>query len=594
MVKAQYIAGIDLGTTNIVVSYIPLSDINEENKNIELFGIKQEQAKGAIESFDVMPSFIFQRLKEKPVFEWETDYIIGQYARERGEEVPDRLVSSAKSWLCNSKVNRQNEILPWEAPETAKKISPVDAVAMFLKHIQNTWDQQFPKQKLKNQKVIITIPASFDAAARDLTIEAAKRASIENVTLLEEPQAAFYAWIDQKSNPWRKQVKKGELILVVDVGGGTTDFSLIKTEEKSGDLMLERVAVGNHILLGGDNMDLTLAYIACQKLIEQNKKVSQWQTMQLRHQCRKAKEILLADPSKKSVPVVVSGRGKSVIGGALKTTIDREDIEKTLVEGFFPDCDIDTKTNKQTSSGIKELDLMYSSDPAITRHLAEFLYNQGDSDSGPVYPNAVLFNGGVFKSDIFRNKLVSAINSWCKSASKEEIKVLEGFELSEAVAKGAVCFGITREGKGIRIRGGVSQSYYLGIESAMPAVPGFSPPMKALCIASQGTEEGTTKDIPERYFSILTGQQAKFKLFRSNCRREDEFAQIIEDIDDTFEDTNPLEIKLPVPKGKQEGEVVEVSLQISITEVGTLEVYCIEKDGENRWKLEFNVRDSIS
>lgn len=595
MAKPKYVVGIDLGTTNIVVGYAPLAAGEETEKvEIKLAPIVQELAKGAIEKLEVFPSFIFERIKEKPVLDWESDskFIIGEYARERGSEVPDRLISSAKSWLCNSRVNRKEAILPWNAPETSTKLSPLQAMVMFLSHVREAWNAEFGKDKLENQKVIITIPASFDAAARDLIVEAAKEADLPEATLLEEPQAAFYSWISQSENPWRKQVSKGDTVLVVDVGGGTTDFSLIEIGEEEGDLSLERVAVGSHILLGGDNMDLTLAYIARQKLEAAGKKVNQWQTIQLSHQCRKAKEMLLGDSSKESAPVVISGRGSSLVANTIKTTIERKDIDGTLIEGFFPQCSFDDSPVEDTEGGVREINLMYAADPAITRHLAKFLRSQNSEKKSYGYPQAILFNGGVFKSEVFKNKLLEVINSWLKEAGKDPIRVLEGAELSQAVARGAAYFGIASEGKGIRIRGGVSQSYYLGVESALPAIPGFKPPLKALCVAKQGTEEGTVLDVPDRKFAIRIGKTAEFKFFKSNCRREDNFAEIFEDMDDTFEDTSSLKIELEAYEGMKAGDIVDVKLQVAITEIGTLEVFCMEVNGDHRWKLEFNVREA--
>jgi len=596
MAKPKYLVGIDLGTTNIVVTHTPISSASEgAHPEISLMPIVQELAKGAIEKLEVMPSFIFERLKEKPVLEWddESKFIIGDYARERGADVPDRLISSAKSWLCNTRIDRTQPVLPWNSPEENTKVSPLTAMSMFLRHVRHAWNAEFGKDKLEDQKVVVTIPASFDAAARDLIVEAARMAELPDVTLLEEPQAAFYSWISQGDKPWRQQVKKGDVVLVVDVGGGTTDFSLIEISEAEGDLALERVAVGNHILLGGDNMDLTLAYVARSKLEESKKKVTQWQTVQLSHQCRKAKEILLNETDKDSVPVVISGRGSSVIGGSMKTSIERSDIEKTLIDGFFPFCDMNDDPVEDTEGGVREISLMYAADAAITRHLAKFLRNQNSNDKQYGFPQAILFNGGVFRSEIFRNRLIEVINSWLNSAGKEPIKVLEGIELSQAVARGATYYGIAREGKGIRIRGGVSQAYYLGIESSLPAVPGFKPPLKALCVAKQGTEEGTTKDVPGRTFGLVIGKTAEFKFFKSNCRRDDEFAQMIDELDETFEDTSSLMIELPAYEGMKAGDLVDVGLQVAITEIGTLEIYCQAKSGNHRWKLEFNVRDAI-
>lgn len=594
MAKQKYIVGIDLGTTNIVVGYAPLAVKEDEKPEISLAPIAQELAKGAVEALEVLPSFIFERIKEKPVLDWdlESKFIIGEYARERGSEVPDRLISSAKSWLCNPRINRKEAILPWNAPEGAEKISPFQAMVMFLNHVREAWNRKFPKDKLENQRVVVTIPASFDAAARDLVVEASKKAGLPAITLLEEPQAAFYSWISQNEKPWRKQVSKGDTVLVVDVGGGTTDFSLIEIGESNGDLSLERVAVGNHILLGGDNMDLTLAYIARQKLEAANKKVSHWQTIQLSHQCRKAKEELLTDTSKESAPVVISGRGSSLIANTIKTTIERKDIDQTLLEGFFPQCSFEDSPVEATEGGVREINLMYAADPAITRHLAKFLRSQNSDTKTYGYPRAILFNGGVFKSEIFKKKLIEVIDSWLKDAGKEPIKVLEGAELSQAVARGATYFGTVSEGHGIRIRGGVSQSYYLGVESAIPAIPGFKPPIKALCVAKQGTEEGTTLDVPDRTFAIRIGKTAEFKFFKSNCRREDNFGEIFDDMDETFEDTSSLKLELEAYEGMKPGDIVDVKLQVAITEIGTLEVYCIELNGDHRWKLEFNVRES--
>lgn len=596
MAKTKYLVGIDLGTTNNVVTYTPISAAESETPaEISLFPIVQEQAKGAVEKLEVMPSFIFERLKEKPVLSWEEDsqFIIGDYARERGAEVADRLISSAKSWLCNTRIDRTQPVLPWNSPEENTRVSPLGAMSIFLRHIRLAWNEEFGKDKLEDQKVVVTIPASFDAAARDLIVEASRMAGLPEITLLEEPQAAFYSWISQSDKPWRKQVKKGDVVLVVDVGGGTSDFSLIEISEADGDLSLERVAVGNHILLGGDNMDLTLAYVARNKLEESKKKISQWQTVQLSHQCRKAKEVLLNDTEKDSVPVVISGRGSSVIGGSLKTSIDRSDIETTLIDGFFPFCDMSDDPVEDTEGGVREINLMYAADAAITRHLAKFLRSQNSGDKQYGFPQAILFNGGVFRSEIFRNRLIEVINKWLESAGKEKIRVLEGIELSQAVARGATYFGIAREGKGIRIRGGVSQSYYLGIESSLPAVPGFKPPLKALCVAQQGTEEGTVREVPGRTFGLVIGKTATFKFFKSNCRREDEFAQLLEEMDDSFEDTSSLAIELPAYEGMKAGDLVDVGLQVAITEIGTLEVFCLARKGDHRWKLEFNVRDAI-
>ena len=594
MADAKYIVGIDLGTTNIVVTYTPLpGEDPKEETVIETLPILQEFAKGATEERDVFPSFLFERLNEENVLPWkrESPFIAGSYAQERGEEVPARLVASAKSWLCNTRIDRREAILPWNAPEGTTRISPLDAIAEFLTHIRLAWNQK-RKGKLEDQIVIITIPASFDAVARDLTVEAAKIAGLPEVTLLEEPQAAFYSWISQSEVPWRDQVSKGDVVLVVDVGGGTTDFSLIEIGEEGGDLTLERVAVGNHILLGGDNMDLTLAFQAKAKLEAGKKKISTWQTMALSHQCRKAKEILFAEPDKKSVPIVIPGGGSSVIGGSMKTSLERSDIEEILVDGFFPECAMTDEPKEDPVSGFREVNLAYAADPAITRHLAAFLRAQEGTREYP-YPQAILFNGGVFQADAFRDRLVSVINSWLSKAGKEEIRVLQGTQLNQAVAKGASYFGVARQGKGIRIRGGVSQAYYLGVESALPAVPGLKPPVKALCVASLGMEEGSVAEIPDQTFGLVVGRKVDFKFFKSNSRREDQVGQMIDEPEKDIEETSGLSVELPAHPGVEPGSLVHVNLQVGVTEIGTLEIWCREQQGDHKWKLEFNVRDAI-
>lgn len=596
MAKPAYFVGIDLGTTNTVLSYAKIGKQQKEDEKfgLETFPVLQELDKGTTEKLKNLPSFILERVKEPSVLPWEdnSDFIIGEYARERYSDVPERIISSAKSWLCNTKVDRKAKILPWGASEELKKISPLEAMAMFLTHLKNAWLQEFPKNPLEDQLVTVTIPASFDAAARNMITEAAEMSGLKSITLLEEPQAAFYSWIAQSGSPWRKQTKKGDIVLVVDVGGGTTDFSLIEIGEKDGELTLERVAVGNHILLGGDNMDLTLAYLAKGKLEAKNKKVSQWQTIQLGHQARKAKEQLLSDESKKTASVVVSGRGSSVIRSALKTDISREEISELLLEGFFPECGYDDEPNDEMEIGMRELNLMYASDPAITRHLAKFLHSQNSGSKKYGYPNAVLLNGGVFSSDIFKNRLMEILNGWLKEADKEEARLLEGDDLSYAVSAGATYFGAVKEGEGLRIRGGVSQSYYLGIESALPAVPGYRPSLKAFCVAKQGTEEGTELEVPNKRFGLVVGKQAEFKFFKSNQRREDNFGDLIEDIDETFETTSSMIVELPAYEGMEPGDVIDVKLQILITEIGTLEVYCTTPDDQHKWKLEFSVREA--
>ncbi|RCK78844.1 MAG: Chaperone protein DnaK [Candidatus Ozemobacter sibiricus] len=594
MSEPKYIVGIDLGTTNITVNSVAVASLEEEKPAVTAFPILQEFAKGAVEEREVLPSFLFQRLQEKPALPWtrEAPFIVGEYARERGAEVPARLVSSAKSWLCHPRIDRRAPLLPWNAPPEVQKISPLDAQAEYLAHLRLAWNAKFPKARLENQMVIITIPASFDAVARDLTVEAARLAGLPEVILLEEPQAAFYSWIGQTRVPWREQVKKGDVVLVVDVGGGTTDFSLIEISEQDGDLALERVAVGNHILLGGDNMDLALAFHVKGKLEAAKKKIDTWQTVALSHACRRAKELLFTDPARKSETIVVSGRGSSVIGGAVKSSLERQEIEDLLVDGFFPPCAFTDSPREDPALGFREVNLAYAADAAITRHLAAFLRAQAGKPEYQ-YPKAILFNGGVFQAKRFQDRLVEVVNSWLQEAGREPLNVLEGADLVRAVSAGAVQYGMARQGKGIRIRGGISQNYYLGIESSLPAVPGLKPPLKALCLARMGTEEGTVTEVPRHVFGLVVGKRVEFKFFKSNARRDDQVGQLFDEIPPDVEETSSLTSELPPQEGMAPGTVVDVTLQVAITEIGTLEIWCRQQGGDHRWKLEFNVRDAI-
>jgi hypothetical protein len=519
--------------------------------------------------------------------------------------VPTRLVSSVKSWLCHSGVDRKAPVLPWKAPETARHISPVDASTLYLKHLCGVWNHLIAKDvaenRLEQQDIILTVPASFDAVARELTVEAARAAGFEHVTLLEEPQAAFYAWIDASGDGWRKQVEVGDVVLVCDVGGGTTDLTLIAVGEDEGQLALSRVAVGDHILLGGDNMDLALAHTASQAFAAKGTKLDLGQMQMLWHSCRAAKEQLFSDAKATTAPVTVLGRGSKVIGGTLKGEMTRAVVEKALIDGFFPDCPADAEPKPQRTAGLQELGLPYASDPAITKHLAQFIHRHADvlaeraptkrSKKKVTQPTAVLFNGGVFKAEPLRQRVVNVLNSWAKSAGAGNCKLLPPADLDLAVARGAAYYGLVRRGKGVRIRGGTARAYYIGIETAMPAVPGAARPLKALCVAPFGMEEGTEADIPGQEFGLVVGAPAEFRFLGSTVRRGDTAGTMVEDWEGQIDELTPLSTTLEAP-GK-EGQTVPVHLHSKVTEIGTMEVWCMSRDGKQRWKLEFNVRERV-
>jgi hypothetical protein len=511
--------------------------------------------------------------------------------------VPTRLVASAKSWLCHPGVDRRAPILPWKAPESTRHVSPLEASRLFLSHLVEAWNHTIakndPAQRLELQDVVLTVPASFDAAAREMTLEAAHAAGLVNLTLLEEPQSAFYAWLDTHRDDWRNLIKVGELILVADVGGGTTDLSLIEVGETDGTLALTRLAVGDHILLGGDNMDLTLAHTAAGHLAKKNTKLDAGQMLLMSHSTRRAKELLFSDPKLASAPVTVLGRGSKVIGGTIQTELARAEVEQVLVEGFFPQVPLDSVPARARAGGLQELGLPYAADPAVTKHLAYFLSRQAESlkeRRTKMLPSAVLYNGGVFKAAPLRDRLQKVIAQWSKDAKAGKVRELPGTDLDLAVSRGAAYYGLVRRGRGVRIRGGTARAYYIGVETSLPAVPGGPPPIKALCVAPFGMEEGTETDLPGQEFGLVVGEPVEFRFLGSTTRREDTAGTLIEDWQGPVEELAPVSVTLPAKSGPA-GRVVPVHLHAKVTEVGQLELSCRSRDGAESWKLEFNVRE---
>ena len=423
---SRYSIGIDLGTTNSAVSYFNLDEAKARGTAQTMLAISQLTAVGTVEEKALLPSFLYlPNDQEFPAgslaLPWDKkrkDAVVGDFARSHGSKVPMRLVSSAKSWLCHAGVNRLDPILPWQAPEDVQRVSPLDASARYLTHIREAWDHQFKKDALTEQDVVLTVPASFDAAARDLTLKAAQQAGLPNITLIEEPQAAFYAWIEQMGENFRKQIKPGDVVLVVDVGGGTSDFSLIAVTAKDGDVALTRIAVGDHILLGGDNMDLALAHTVNQRLTADGKKLDAWQYNALTFACRQAKEQLFADAKLKKAPLVVPGRGSSLIGGTLKAELSRDELGSVLTDGFFPKTAVTDVPHIARRTGLAQMALPYAQDAGVTRHLAAFLTRQAramaTAHDAPVkvegktfvHPTAVLFNGGAFKATALKNRVI--------------------------------------------------------------------------------------------------------------------------------------------------------------------------------------------
>ena len=608
---SRYTLGIDLGTTHCALSWVDTQASDGENVVQGVLPIPQLTAPGAVEARDLLPSFLYlphasEFAPGDLTLPWpaEASFAVGEMARTRGAATPIRLVSSAKSWLCHPGVDRRAPILPPDAPPEVPRVSPLAASARYLSHLRWAWNQAHPEAPLEQQDITVTIPASFDPAARELTAEACRAAGLERLTLLEEPQAALYSWIQASGGGWRKQVASGDIILVVDVGGGTTDLSLIAVLEKDGALELQRVAVGEHILLGGDNMDLALAYGVARKLAQEGKPLDAWQTRALAHGCRAAKELLLADEALPSLPVVVPSRGSKLIGGSIRTEVTRAEVQALLVDGFFPQVAVGDKPLTRARGALTQLGLPYAQDAAVTRHLAAFLSRQLDATAqipglagrqaggaSFLHPTALLFNGGVLKAPQIAERIVGVINGWLAAEGAAPARLLEGAHLDLAVARGAAYFGhVTAAGRGVRIRGGTAQSYYVGVESNMPAIPGMEPPLSALCLAPFGMEEGTEVALHAQEFGLVVGEPVRLRFFGSSVRRGDTVGTLLDFWGpEELVELQEIEAHLP-PEGRTPGEVVPVTLHARVTDIGTLELSAVPVGGHERWKVEFDVR----
>ncbi|ELA7385124.1 Hsp70 family protein [Vibrio alginolyticus] len=623
----KFSVGIDLGTTHCVMSFV---DTHDEDARVEVMPIPQLTAPGTVETRSQLGSFLYQPHEhemnpQSRVLPWSSEpkALVGAIARNLGSKTPIRLVASAKSWLCHAGVNRRDAFLPAGSPEEVEKVSPLRATELYLEHLKDAWNHANPNHNLADQDVTITVPASFDPAARDLTAEAARNVGFVQLTLLEEPQAALYNWIDNSNDKWRDEVEVGDIVLVVDIGGGTTDLSLVEVTEDDGNLTLNRIAVGEHILLGGDNMDLALAYRLKMKLAQEGKELQPWQVQAMTHACRDAKEALLNDSELQSVPIVVPSRGSKLLGATLKTELTQEEVQQTLVDGFFPQVAITDHPVQRNRGALTQMGLPYAQDAGITRHIAAFLSKQANAlsasgngaeaaaqDFNPfanmpgmpgadaaqsaefIKPTAILFNGGVLKSKLLATRLEDMINEWLIEADAEMAKRLTGVDLDLAVASGAAYYGSVRRGQGVRIRGGIASAYYVGIESAMPAIPGMAPPMEALCVAPFGMEEGSSVDVPSQEFGLIIGQPVNFQFFGSTVRRDDLAGTHLDYwAPEELEELPEIQVTLPVSEGRREGEVVPVTLASRVTELGTLYLEAIAADNGQKWHVEFDVRE---
>jgi hypothetical protein len=607
--QPKYVIGIDLGTTNCALAYAEIRQDADPfaPANVQLMGIPQLVNPGEVRDEDLLPSFLYlPGATDFPAgtlaLPWDDAgaFVVGRLAQKRGVENAGRLVSSAKSWLSHSGVDRTAALLPFRAPEGVAKISPVEASRRYLEHLRHAWDSKMPDAPFTGQQALVTVPASFDAVARELTEDAAKQAGFADITLLEEPQAAFYAWVERHAD-WRERVSVGDLILVVDIGGGTTDFTLIAVTESEGELALSRVAVGEHILLGGDNIDLALANVVAERLAQKGTRIDSFQMQALWNNCRAAKEKLLEPGSKaKEQAVTILGKGAGLVGGTIKASLLREDIDRVLGEGFLPSVASTEMPLRQRRAGLQEIGLPYAADPAITRQMARFLRQQAATAeqgavrrgrSGMACPTHALFNGGVLNAALVRERITGALDAWLAEEGMDPVKPLAGEDLMHAVARGAAYYGLARRGRGVRIRGGVPRTYYVGIESSMPSVPGFAAPLKALTVVPFGMEEGTDAHIPGREFGLVVGAPAEFRFFTSTVRKDDQPGDLIEDFGDELQELSPMEVSFQA--GEASAGVTPVSFESVVTETGVLQLWCVARDGR-RWKLEFQVRERVA
>jgi len=576
-VSARFVVGIDLGTTNSAVAYVDTMETTPgDTFHTRIFPAPQLIASGETEARETLPSFHYEpapgEFDENSLrLPWETNSsgFVGVFARDHGADVPGRLIASAKSWLSHSGVDRTADLLPWHGSADVTKLSPTEVSARFLTHIRLAWNHLHPGHPLEEQDVVITIPASFDEVARQLTVAAARRAGLSRIVLLEEPQAAFYAWMREQA---QTPLVPGQTILVCDVGGGTSDFTLIQVQpEKEGWLRFHRFAVGDHLILGGDNLDLALAHFVEDRL---GGKLEPRQWSVLIQRCRQAKEILLGQDAPECVTLSVPAPGSKLVAGARQIELTRDEVTKLLVDGFLPRVALDEKPAKR-ASGFQEFGLPYAADPAITRYLAAFL----TAAPGTARPDVLLFNGGLFESPLMRDRLLEVLASWF--AEKDwRPQVLKNERMDLAVALGAARYGMVRRGSGVRISGGLAHSYYIGVEQ------GEAP--AALCLVPAGLEEGQGIDLLDKKFDLLVSQPAEFPLYVSSARTTDKPGDIVPL--DGGQLTALPSIRTALRASTHEGGAVQVHLHARLTEIGALEVWCAEPGGGRRWKLQFDVR----
>jgi molecular chaperone DnaK (HSP70) len=587
----MYCIGIDLGTTNCAMAF---ADPDKPGEAIADFHVLQLVRPGEVAGRPLLPSFIYVPGPELPAsllrLPWEPKHplAVGELARWQGARVPGRLVSSAKSWLCHSGVDRAAAILPWGSPDEVTKISPVEASSMLLSHLAEAWADAHPEARLAQQEVAITVPASFDEVARALTVEAARRAGFEKLTLLEEPQAAFYDYSARHSADLARVLEGIRLVLVVDVGGGTTDFTQLQVGASPEGPVLRRIAVGDHLMLGGDNMDAALARCAEDKLGGRKLGAAQW--TQLTMAAREAKEALLSAGGPERHLLTLAASGSRLVSGVLSTELTGPEVRQLVLDGFFPRSLTGEEPQRGARMALQELSLPYAQDPAITRHLSAFLrahagagfaaLEQKADSGGLPRPDAVLLNGGVFNSPQIAERLLEVVSSWWPSAPP--IRLLKHGSLDLAVARGAAHYGLVRRGLGRRIGGGAARAFYVGLEAQ-----GDRGEELAVCLIPRGFQEGESIELGQRSFSLTLGRPVQFPLYSTSSDRIDRPGDLVP-VSEDFRPLPPIHTILEGAKAKT--GALPVHLRASLTELGTLELWCVSDRSDERWRLEFELR----
>ncbi len=595
----RYVVGIDLGTTNSAVTYV---DTEAAAWRVRTFAVPQVVAPGEVETRETIPSFHYQPAAEElgrgamrlPWSDQEPGHVVGFFARDHGTMVPGRLIASAKSWLCHSGVDRTADLLPWQGAAEVERLSPVEVSGRYLAHVRDAWNAKFPGHPLAAQDLVVTLPASFDEVARELTVKAAARAGLPRVVLIEEPQAAFYAWIDAHADDWHELVTPGQKILVCDIGGGTSDFTLIRVRRGDDEkVQFHRVAVGDHLILGGDNLDLALArHLEARLAGDGRLEPRQWAV--LVRSCRQVKETLLGDDAPDSFTVNVPGSGSRLIGGGLQCEVTRREVQDVLVEGFFPTVGLEEKPAVR-QSGFQEFGLPFAPDAAVTRYLAAFLTAHrhvaleeseaaSPDDHDPARPDVVLLNGGLFASESLRRRLLEVLCGWFRSEDAPDWQplLLDYQRLDLAVARGAAYYGMVRRGKGVRIAAGLARTYYVGVHGEQP---------EAVCMVPAEVEPGHDVDMSGRRFDLLISEPVEFPLFVSSTRLTDRPGELVAVDPQQMTPLPPIRTVLKTRKKSESGRV-SVELHARLTEIGTLDLWCSESEGRRSWRLQFDVRSA--